>query len=110
MPSFVLTAASKVRCTHGATAIVVPNQTAARAAGSPMLTERDKHNVAACPFNVNGSPQPCVKIVWKRGSSKVRAGGNRVLTRSSIGQCKNASGAVQGTALVVSTQTKVRAG
>lgn len=87
----------------------MPTQTDASADGSPILTESDTHTVAGCPFNVSGSPQPCVTIAWKGGSPKVKAAGNKVLTRSSIGQCKGASGAVQGIAIIVNTQTKVKA-
>ncbi len=109
MPGFVLTAASTVKCTHGGTATVTPTQTDVLADNSPVLTENDTHTVAGCPFNVSGSPQPCVTISWKGGSAKVKAGGNKVLMRSSTGQCKNAAGATQGMAIIVNTQTKVKA-
>lgn len=109
MPGFVLTVSSTIQCMHGGTATVMPSQTNVLADNSPVLTESDTHTVAGCPFNVSGAPQPCVTISWKGGSPKVQAGGNKVLTKSSIGQCKGASGAVQGVAIIVNTQTKVKA-
>ncbi len=109
MTGFVLTSASIIQCTHGGSATVSPTQTDALADDSPMLTEKDVHTVAGCPFNVGGTPQPCLTISWKAGSSKVQAGGNKVLTRSSIGQCKSGAGAVQGIAIIANTQTKVQA-
>ncbi|HKQ31542.1 MAG TPA: PAAR-like protein [Burkholderiales bacterium] len=105
----VLTASSTIQCTHGGSASVSPSQSDALADGSPMLTESDTHTVSGCAFNVSGAPQPCVTIAWSNGSAKVSAGGAKVLTRSSIGQCKGASGAVQGVAIVANTQSKVEA-
>ena len=109
MPGYVLTVASTITCTHGGKATAVPSQTKVLADNSPVLTESDTHTVAGCTFNVSGAPQPCVTITWQGGSDKVKAGGNKVLTRSSIGQCKNAAGATQGTAIIGNTQTKVKA-
>lgn len=109
MPGYVLTVASTIQCTHGATATAMPSQTKALADNSPILTESDTHTVAGCPFNVSGAPQPCVTIEWKGGSAKVKAEGNKVLTQSSIGLCKGASGATQGVAIIANTQTKVKA-
>lgn len=109
MGGYVITAASKIQCTHGGSASVVPAQTDVLADGSPVLTESDVHTVAGCPFNVSGSPMPCVTISWKAGSPKVSVKGDKVLTRTSVGQCKNAAGAVQGLAIVANTQTKVQA-
>ncbi len=106
---FVLTAASVIQCTHGGAASVVPSNTRALADGSPILVETDVHMVAGCAFNVSGAPSPCVTIAWSAGSTKVKAGGTPVLTQGSIGQCKNAAQAVQGVAIVSSTQTKVQA-
>jgi len=105
----VLTVSSTIQCQHGASATVSPSQTDALADNSPILTESDVHTVSGCPFNVSGSPQPCVTIAWSAGSQKVSVKGNKVLTRSSVGQCKSAPGAVQGVAIIANTQTKVKA-
>ncbi len=109
MPGYVLTAASTIQCTHGGSASIVPSQTSVMADGSPILTESDVHTVAGCPFNVSGSPVPCLTISWTAGSAKVSVQGNKVLTRTSVGQCKNAAGAPQGVAIIANTQTKVQA-
>lgn len=109
MPGFVLTSASTIQCTHGGSASAVPSNTKVMADGSPMLVESDTHTVAGCPFNVSGAPQPCVTIAWSAGSQKVSVNGTPVLTQSSIGQCKGASGAVQGVAIIANTQSKVQA-
>lgn len=106
---FVLTAASTVQCMHGGAATAVPSNTRVLADGSPILVESDVHMVAGCAFNVSGAPVPCVTISWSAGASKVKVNGTPVLTQASIGQCKNAAQAVQGVAIVASTQTKVQA-
>jgi hypothetical protein len=109
MPN-VLTKASTVMCMHGGSATVSsPSQSDAKADGSEILTESDKHDVSGCSFNISGSPSPCMTIEWSLGSSKVKAGGNKVLTQASIGQCKSGAGAVQGVATVANTQSKVSA-
>ncbi|MGH8263130.1 MAG: hypothetical protein ACRETU_03080 [Steroidobacterales bacterium] len=109
MPGFVLTVASTVQCTHGGTATAVPSNTSVQADSSPVLVESDTHTVAGCSFNVSGSPMPCVTIAWSAGATKVKINGTAVLVKSSVGQCKNGAGVVQGMAIVASTQTKVSA-
>lgn len=109
MPAYVLTSTSTIQCPHGGAATVSPSQTAVKADGAPVLTESDVHTVAGCSFNVSGSPNPCVSIAWSAGAQKVSVNGSPALTRSSIGQCKSGAGAVQGTALIANTQTKVKA-
>ncbi len=109
MPGFVLTSASTIQCTHGGSASVVPSNTKVMADNSPMLVESDIHTVAGCPFMMGNVPSPCVQIAWSAGASKVSIDGTAVLVQSSVGQCKAATGAVQGTAIVANTQAKVQA-
>jgi hypothetical protein len=109
MPGFVLTSASTILCTHGGSATVSPSNTKVTADGAPILVESDVHTVAGCPFNVSGSPSPCVQIAWSGGASKVTVNGTAVLVQSSVGQCKAGTGAVQGVAIIAATQSKVSA-
>jgi hypothetical protein len=78
-------------------------------AGTSMLLESDIHTVAGCIYAPSGAASPCVTIAWSAGASAVTVGGTSVLVKSSIGQCKNAAGAVQGIAIIASTQTPVTA-
>ena len=107
MPGFVLTTASTVLCPHGGSASAIASNTTITAAGAPILVESDIHMVAGCPFNVSGSPSPCVQIAWSAGASRVTLNGTPVLVQSSVGQCKAATGAVQGVAIIAATQSKV---
>jgi Domain of unknown function (DUF4280) len=108
MPGYVLTSASTIQCTHGGSASVSPSNTKVTADGSPILVESDTHTVAGCPFMKGNTPSPCTEIAWSAGASKVTINGTAVLVKSSVGQCK-ASGAVQGTAIIANTQSKVQA-
>ncbi len=109
MAGHVLTTASAVMCTHGGQATLFTSNSKVLAQGAPALLETDVHPVAGCPFTVGPKYSPCVRIEWSAGSKQVTVGGTPVLTRSSIGKCFGAEGAVQGVATVVNTQPKVSA-
>ncbi len=109
MPGFVLTSASTIQCTHGGSASVVPSNTKVMADNSPILVESDIHTVAGCPFMMGNTPSPCLQIAWSAGAAKVTINGTAVLVKSSVGQCKAGTGAVQGVATVANTQSKVQA-
>src|SRR4051812_7459080 len=109
MPGYVLTSASTILCTHGGSASVSPSNTKIDADGAPALIETDVHTVSGCPFMIGNTPSPCVQIAWSAGASKVSIDGTKVLVQSSIGQCKAGTGAVQGVAIIASTQGKVQA-
>ncbi len=108
MPGFFLTAGSTIQCMHGGTANVMPVNTKVKADGSPVLVESDVHLVAGCPFNIAGVPSPCVMITWSLGASKVSINGQPALVQTSIGQCKAATGAIQGVAIISNTQGKAQ--
>ncbi len=109
MPGYVLTSSSTVQCTHGGSASVSPSNTKVMADNAPILVESDVHMVAGCPFMIGNTPSPCVQIAWSAGAAKVTVNGTAVLVQSSVGQCKAGTGAVQGVAMIVNTQTKVQA-
>jgi hypothetical protein len=105
----ILTTASTVMCTHGGQATLTTSNSKVLAQGAPALLETDVHPVAGCPFTVGPKYSPCVRIEWSAGAGQVAVGGKPVLTRSSIGKCFGAEGAVQGVATVVNTQPKASA-
>ena len=104
MATHILNTDSNIQCTHGAPATLMTANTVAKAKRSPALLETDVHLVSGCPFGV-----PCVLIKWTAGATQVTVKGIKVLTRSSVGQCYNAAGAVQGVAIIANTQTKAQA-
>jgi hypothetical protein len=108
MPGTALTTASSVQCPHGGRAVLRTSNTTS-AAGTPMLLETDVHDVFGCGFFQGSTYSPCRKIEWSAGASALTVGGTKVLVKSSVGKCKNGSGAVQGVAIIASTQTAVSA-
>ena len=108
MPGTVLTTTSSIQCPHGGRAILSTSDTTT-SARAPMLLETDIHTVAGCSFYQGTNYSPCVTIAWSAGAGAVTVGGTKVLVKSSIGQCKNAGGVVQGVAIIASTQTAVTA-
>lgn len=104
-----LTTASTLQCPHGGQALLVTANARVAADHAPVLLESDIHIVTGCPFTVGSSPSPCVRIDWSGGSRQVRINNTATLTTTSIGQCCNAAGAVQGVAVIVNTQQRVKA-
>ena len=109
MAGNVLTTASTVKCTHGGQVTLLTSNSKVLARGAPVLLETDVHPVVGCPFTVGPKYSPCVRIEWSAGSQQMSVGGTPVLTRSSVGKCYGAEGAVQGVATVVNTQPKASA-
>ncbi len=80
MPGFVLSAGAVVTCSHGGQVTVMPAQTRALAAGTPILTLADQLTVAGCP-GVSPSP-PCSLVKWANVSGRVTASGQPVLVQA----------------------------
>jgi hypothetical protein len=72
-----------MRCSHGG------HVTGQSLRGTRVLTTSDKFTVGACVF-----PSPCVKVVWSGPPGKPLVVGD-------VGQCVNASGAVQGVVMFI---------
>jgi len=108
MPGPALTTAASVQCPHGGRAILATTNTCSLG-GSPMLLESDVHPIVGCTFWAGPKYSPCLTIEWSAGASALTIGGTKVLIKSSVGKCKNDGGAVQGMALVASTQQPVSA-
>jgi uncharacterized Zn-binding protein involved in type VI secretion len=87
MPGFLLHAGATVLCAHGGQAqATVPNPRV-KVGGQPVVTQPNPHSVAGCPFNVSGSPVPCVTAQWITGALRVKAGGMPVLLQDSQATC-----------------------
>jgi hypothetical protein len=107
MPGPALTTASSVQCPHGGRAILTTTNTSSHA-GTPMLLESDVHPVVGCTFFMGPNYSPCLTIEWSAGASALTIGGTKVLVNTSVGRCKSGAGAIQGVALVASTQIPVQ--
>jgi uncharacterized Zn-binding protein involved in type VI secretion len=104
MPGFLLHAGATIMCTHGGQVQASTPSTRVRVAGQPIVVQPVPHMVAGCPFNVSGSPVPCVTAQWVSGAVRVRSMGMPVLLQDSQAVC-----APNGTPVTISiTQVRVR--
>lgn len=109
MSSPVLTQSTTVQCPHGGSASVTPSNQMAKADGSPILTVADIHQVVGCPFTLpSGTPNPCALIQWQAPAVQAKVNQIPVLLENSVGLCIGPTGP-QGTAQIVSNQSKVKA-
>jgi hypothetical protein len=105
--SFLLTTSDMMMCPHGGTVSISSSNTKANA-GAAIVRPGDIFTVAGCSFIIPPSIQsPCVMVDWQIPANNVMADSAPALTNSSIGMCKAATQAVQGTVIIQSTQTKV---
>lgn len=104
MPGFLMHVGATVLCSHGGQAqATVPNPRV-RVSGQPIVTQAAPHVVAGCPFNVSGSPVPCVTANWVTAALRVRASGQPVLLQDS-----QSITVPNGTPLsIVTTQVRVK--
>ncbi len=104
MPGFLLHLNATVQCSHGGMATPTSPNPKVFVGGMPVTTMPRQYVVAACPFNVSGSPVPCVTAQWTTSAMKVLAGGEPVLLLDS--QAITTPNGVP--LLITSTQTKVQ--
>jgi hypothetical protein len=105
----LLTTTSTVMCPHGGQALLSSSNTRALVRGAPVLLVTDEHAIAGCAFAPGGVPTPCVKIKWLTGALQCKVDGTPALLQNSVGLTLNALQALQGTAIVVQTQTEALA-
>lgn len=107
----VLHVGAAVSCAHQVPASGPTGAPRVRVGGREVWTTVSTLTVAGCPFAVATKPQPCVTVVWGRGASRVRTGGQPLLLRDSVpaGTCRSAEQVVQGVPSVTGSQTRVRA-
>lgn len=106
MPGNNLTTSSKIQCPHGGQAMLTTSNAKVLAGRAALLLESDIHSVVGCPFTVGSKYSPCVRIEWTAGVAQVTVAGTAPLVKSSLGKCFNAEGALQGVAIIVTTQMK----
>lgn len=87
MPGYVLHVGATVLCTHGGQAQATAPNPRVKVGGQAVVTQSVPHSVAGCPFNVSGSPVPCVTAQWVTAALRVKAGGSPVLLQDSQATC-----------------------
>ena len=105
MPGYLLHSGATVLCAHGGQASPTVPSPRVKVGGQPITTLSGPYSITGCPFNVSGSPVPCVTAQWTVGATRVRFGGVPVLLQDSQAVC-----APNGTPVtIVVTQVRVRA-
>ena len=106
MPGFILHLGATVLCAHAGQAQPTTPNTRVLVSGQPTTTQPAPYTVAGCPFNVSGSPVPCVTATWISAATRVTSNGQPLLLMDSQAVC-----APNGTpsTIVSPGQTRVRA-
>ena len=102
MPGYLLHLGATVMCAHGGQAQPTVTNPRVTVSGQPITTLPAPYIVAGCPFNVSGSPVPCVTGQWTTAATRVTSNGMPVLLLDSQATC-----IPNGTPLIIST-TQVR--
>lgn len=102
MPGFILHVGATVLCAHGGQAQPTAPNPRVTVGGQPIVTMPAPYTIAGCPFNVSGSPVPCVTASWVTAATRITSNGLPVLLLDSQAIC-----APNGTPLmIVATQTR----
>lgn len=104
MPGFLLHVGATVFCMHLGQAQPTISNPRVKVGGQPIVTQPNPYSVAGCPFNVSGSPSPCVTAQWTTAATRVRAGGQPLLLQDSQAICTPNGTGVN----IVMTQTRVK--
>jgi uncharacterized Zn-binding protein involved in type VI secretion len=103
MPGFLLHVGATVLCAHGGQAQPTSPSPRVTVSGQPIVLQPAPFAIAGCPFNVSGSPVPCVTANWVTAALRITSNGMPVLLLDSQAVC-----VPNGTPLtIVSTQTRV---
>lgn len=103
MPGFLLHAGATVICAHGGQAQPTAPNPRVTVSGQPVITQPTPYVIAGCPFNVSGSPVPCVTAQWVTAATRITSNGMPLLLLDSQAIC-----APNGTPLtILVTQTRV---
>ena len=87
MPGPLLHVGASVLCVHGGTANpTVPNPRVL-VSGQPTVLMSGPYAIAGCPFNVSGSPVPCVTAQWVMAALRVQSNGQPLVLMDSQAVC-----------------------
>ncbi|AGA89630.1 hypothetical protein Thimo_0791 [Thioflavicoccus mobilis 8321] len=103
MPGPLLHVGAQVLCAHGGSATPSAPNPRVLVGGQPTVVMSAPYLVAGCPFNVSGSPSPCVSAQWTVAATRVFSNGQPLVLLDSQALC-----APNGTPLMpVAAQTRV---
>lgn len=74
-------------CAHGGTATPTAPNPRVLVGGQPAVTLATAYVIAGCPFNVGGSPLPCVTGQWLVAATRVFSSGQPLVLMDSQSLC-----------------------
>src|SRR4051794_38864451 len=105
MPGFLLHQGATVQCIHGGQAQPTSPSPRVMVSNQAIAIQPVPYGIRDCPFNVSGSPVPCLTAQWTTAATRVTSDEMPVLLIDSQATC-----APNGTPLVIQvTQTRVSA-
>jgi hypothetical protein len=105
MPGFLLHQGANVLCMHGGQAQATVANPRVKVSSQATAQQPKPWRIVGCPFNVSGSPVPCVTAQWVAGATRVKSDGLPLLLQDSQAVC-----APNGTGVnIVTTQYRVKA-
>jgi hypothetical protein len=108
MPGPAVNVGSIALCPHGGQVTIVSSDARVLASGTPVATLADQFLIAGCAFTVPpGKPQPCIRVQWFAGSTRVLAGGQPAVLATGTGLALSAEGIPGGPPVVASAQLRV---
>lgn len=107
MSGALLSAQAQLTCPHGGMVSIIPASPKVSLGGASAVYATDTFVVAGCAFAIGPAPSPCVQVRWQLASRTGTGSGNPTLTTDSVGFCFAATGAIQGSVLIQSTQARV---
>lgn len=87
MPGLLLHVGATVLCAHGGQGQATTPNPSVTVGGQPTVLQSAPYTIAGCPFNVSGSPVPCVTASWVTGSVRVTSNGMPLLLIDSQSLC-----------------------
>jgi uncharacterized Zn-binding protein involved in type VI secretion len=87
MPGYLLDNGATVMCTHSGQAQATVSSQRVKAGGQPIVTQSSTYSISGCPFNVSGSPVPCVTGQWITAATRVMSDNVPVLLQDSQSVC-----------------------
>ena len=103
----LLSASAVLMCPHGGMVTAIPSSSKRHARRRPdRARHRHVHRRRLRVHAPAAVPSPCVLVQWQSPAPQAPATATPPLTTDSVGMCLAADGAVQGTVLIQSTQTK----
>ena len=87
MPGPLLHVGATVMCSHGGQAMPTTPNPRVTVSGQPTVLMSAPYTIAGCPFNVSGSPVPCVTGQWLVAALRVTSSGQPLVLMDSQSIC-----------------------